>query len=258
MRNGKPPYIGVTGVTHPDQIGAILQSLPHRDIVIRIMAGVLLSNSRISGAEPSQPNRYPPTESIPDIFFDHPQLLNLIHYRPQPHLPIAEQLDQAYRIAGPHCHGIQINPHPDRNWIAPGQLAHFKRQHPQAHLVYQISPAIIAQSQDNPEQIARTCREYAESCHHFIIDPSGGNRIQMDVRASAAVAQAIINLNPQAEITFAGGLGPLTVAPIVAAIRKAYPHTFSIDAEGSLRDHHDRLSIKTATQYVRAALEAFS
>ena len=258
MNTPLTPYIGVTGITHVNQpqrlINAINGSIhPHR-----IMCGIVLSNSLIQGRATSHPNRYPPTTAIPSIFNSNSHFLNLVHYRPDLKAGIAHQLDKALQLAGPNCHGIQVNTPASLPWTPPEAIAEFTNRHPSSILVIQIGVAAFQHLDHDHAQIADLCSRYPDNSRNFIIDLSGGNAIPMNIHNSANTANAIMAAAPDASITFAGGISHQNVSAVISQIRLYFPHPFSIDAEGALRTSTDLLDLDAAATYISEAARAFN
>lgn len=216
------------------------------------MCGVVLSNSLMAGKPTSHPNRYPTPDMIADIFFADDHCFNLIHYRPPAHGNIAASLRRAFQTGGPNCHGIQVNTPANLHWTPTDHIRRFADDHPKARIVVQIGPAAIKDCSKRPSSIANRAADYAPHASRFIIDPSAGNGLSLDVKLSTEIANAIAERIPQAAITFAGGLSPANTPASLRQIALAYPHPFSIDAEGALRTADDHLDLYQAENYLRS------
>ena len=250
-----PPYIGVTGYTDPDQVKQVTSNVQPSDHLI--MCGVVLSNARIRGETSALPNRYPPSQDIPEIFSDQPGRLNIIHYRPI--VPDADTLIDAMIVAGPNCHGIQVNTTPDQPWPDPREIAAFRDNANPQRVILQLTRTAISQKNDDAQTIAQVCTQYQHVFTDILIDQSAGNGNPHRMTITLNIAKAISDACPDITVGIAGGLNQHNVATQILTATTLFGHQrFNIDAEGALRDQHDHLDIQHAAAYLTQANNAFN
>jgi hypothetical protein len=163
---------------------------------------------------------------------------------------LQQQLQALRDIAGPHCHGFQLNV----AWPDPCQLELADRS---LRFVLQIGSTAIAEEQNSPSLVAkRIVDRYEGLIHGVLFDMSGGLGVPMKLPFILKFVRALAELSPLMGIGVAGGLRSATVHQI-APIAKYYPQ-LSIDAEGGLRTHKDALDVVESSAYVCQALYCLS
>lgn len=217
------------------------------------MAGVLMTRLTLDGKDDLQPHRYPKREAVADIFVSHPQALNLIHYHtPSQGNALADEMLAVRRIAGPHCHGFQLN----LRWPDPAALRSYRQrtatETPSRPDVIVLQCGSDAMKQTPSAQgLAARVADYADLIDFVLIDPSGGKGRPFDAAFADACFREIGNTVPDMGVGVAGGLAADSVDQLRSLLT---PHTdFSIDAEGRLRDAADDLDVAAAIAYVTAA-----
>ncbi|MXZ90280.1 MAG: hypothetical protein F4W95_12180 [Chloroflexi bacterium] len=245
------PYIGITGFTSPDEVAAVLASLPDAPERL-LMCGVLLSNALLAGEPSDAANRCPATDAIAGIFADDPRCLNLVHYRPQPGANLADALTRASEVGGPNCHGVQINATRGAPWPEPSALVEYRRRsHPQ-RIVLQAGREAMASVNGDAIALAGRCAEYAGIVTDVLVDASEGLGRPLDAAASARYLSAIAEAAPDLGLVVAGGLCADNIYELLSPLLPQWGHV-SIDAEGRLRDADDVLDVGAAVGYLEAA-----
>ena len=245
------PYIGITGFTSPDEVSAVLSTLPGEPSRL-LMCGVLLSNALLSGESSDAPNRCPPTEAIAGIFSNDPRCLNLVHYRPQPGANLADVLARASEVGGPNCHGVQINATRRAPWPDPSALVDYRRRSQPQRIVLQAGREAMASVGGDADALARRCAEYAGIVTDVLVDASEGLGRPLDAAASARYLEVIAEAAPELGLVVAGGLCAYNIDELLSPLLPQWGHV-SIDAEGRLRDGNDVLDVGAAVAYVEAA-----
>lgn len=243
------PYIGVTGFMNSHEVGAILWSLP-KTSHHRLMAGVLASSKTVRGQPNRWPGRFPTMDTIGDIFLPHPRVLNLVHYSTDTPESLAAECRTVLQLAGPHCHGLQLNV----RWPDPAQLVDLRLACPRAKVILQLGSKAMAEEGDDPERIIeRLVYGYHDLLDGVLFDPSGGLGQPFNPAVATCFIQLAREMGLDCALGVAGGLAPETIA-LLAPVVKILP-TVSIDAEGRLRTPppEDALDIDRASAYVQAA-----
>ena len=249
------PYIGITGFCSRSEVDAVLASVPAEPNRL-LMCGVLLSNALLSGEPSDAPNRCPAPDRIAAIFSDDPRCLNLIHYRPQPDANLADALARATEISGPHCHGVQINATRGAPWPDPQALDTYRERSRPARIVFQAGREAMESVDHQPEELARRCAEYSGLVTDVLVDASEGLGLPLDAARSADYLAAIRSAAPELGLVVAGGLHSGNISELLSPLLPEWP-AVSIDAEGRLRDADDRLDVRAAAAYLRAATRLF-
>ena len=246
------PYIGITGFTSPDEMAAVLTTLPAEPSRL-LMCGVLLSNALLSGEPSDAPNRCPSPDDIADIFSDDPRCLNLVHYRPRAGVNLTDALTRAMDVGGPNCHGVQINATRGVPWPDPAALIEFlNRSHPR-RIVLQAGREAMASVDGDPTQLAQRCAEYTGIVTDVLVDASEGLGLPLDAARSAEYLDALAVAAPGLGMVVAGGLHAGNTDELLSPLLPRWANV-SIDAEGRLRDADDVLNVGAATAYLQAAI----
>ena len=240
------PYIGVTGFMSNAEVSAALTLVPH-DSVRRLMVGILMSYQTLSNDRNELPNRYPKKEEITDIFVDHPQALNLIHYRTDHPETLLEQLIYITELAGPHLDGFQLN----IAWPPIPQLKAYREAYPDTFLVLQISSNALARTKSTEQFEALVC-SYSGAIDAILIDSSDGKGEPFDAMQCVEYLHAAHACRPFG-LGVAGGLGPNTLH-LLDLLIEGFPE-LSIDAEGQLRTQkpEDALCLSSVRTYLEDA-----
>ncbi len=245
-------YIGITGFTSPEEVAAVLASLPDAPKRL-LMCGVLLSNALLAGESSDAPNRCPPTDAIAGIFADDPRCLNLVHYRPQPGANLADALARASEVGGPNCHGVQINATRGAPWPDPSALVEYRLRSQPQRIVLQAGREAMASVNGNADALASRCAEYAGMVTDVLVDASEGLGRPLDAAASARYLAALADAAPELGLVVAGGLCADNIDELLSPLLPQWGHV-SIDAEGRLRDGEDVLDVGAARAYVEGAM----
>ena len=247
------PYVGITGFTTPEEVGAVIQSLsssPERFL----MCGVLLSNALLNGATSDAPGRCPLPGSIAGIFSSDPRCLNLVHYRPRAEADLAETLARAMAVGGVNCHGVQINAIRGAPWPDPLVLQEFRdRCHPR-RIVLQIGREAMKSAESRPDEIARRCASYEGIVTDVLVDASEGMGVPLDAQRTIRYLAAIAEAVPGMGLVVAGGLCADNLDALLSPLLLHWAGV-SIDAEGRLRDSDDKLDVSVAGGYLREGVK---
>lgn len=244
----RPSYIGVTGITSKDQAECIIPSKHSAAIMI----GVLVSSKTLRGETNKYPNRYPKPQELGKIFGYWQNTLNLIHFNTKEPEKLLDDMCLAQDLAGPNCHGFQLNiVWPDRR-----VLGQYKRHAQFEHkiVVLQCGTEAMREFGNDAANIAKQVMKYEGLIDYVLIDPSGGVGKEFDVEFAS---ECFTYLRDISSIGFgiAGGLEANNLDRLRPLLRK-FPN-FSIDAEGRLRNAEDHLDIRKTQDYVTAAMNLY-
>ena len=228
------PYIGITGFTAPEEVGAALQALPPGRR--RLMVGILVSDRTLEGLpEEMGPRRHPPVADLETLFSADPRAFNAVHFHTRTPERLAEQAERVIALAGPRLHALQINLE-----RAPSEaLRAIRASHPGLQLILPL------------RETARCFAEvYAGLVDIVLFDWSAGRGVLFDLAEARAALEEIEAKMPGVALAVAGGLGPDT-ADRVRPLLERFPD-LSFDAESRLRDADDRLDLAKVEEYLKA------
>lgn len=244
------PYIGITGFMSHSQVLSLFRAIPkHTDRLI--MVGVLASSQTIRGIPNKWPNRYPRPTELGNIFIDHPLALNLIHYNTKEKETLFDQMQEVRSLAGPHCHGFQLN----IAWPDPEVLMKVAMQSKRPIIVLQVGGHALEMVSHSPIVLADKVEQYKGLIDYVLLDPSGGLGTPLNPHIAQLYLQILSSKNLGMGLAVAGGLSASTLH-LIEPLAKEFPDV-SIDAEGKLRDKEDRLDIEAMRKYIAAALALF-
>ncbi len=259
-------YIGITGFTSPAQILELLSWLDASELQSlwgdrQLMVGVLVSSKTMRGEANKWPGRYPPSKALPNIFTADPRCLNILHFNTDQPATLALDMVEIMRLAGPNCHGIQLN----IRWPDMNQLRVFRQTHSFARVILQLGKGALEEVLHNPDAVALRLKEYADEglITDVLHDMSGGEGVfaSQEIDRAAAILDAIERTCPQIGIGFAGGLHAGNLHRVVSLFNE-FPNV-SIDAEGQLRTpvadkYRNCLDQFKAYAYMMVALNMFA
>jgi hypothetical protein len=218
-----------------------------------VMVGVLASGKTIRGESNKWPRRYPLACHLNGIFGEHDNVLNLIHFNTRQLDVLLQDMTYTHALAGPHCHGFQLN----IAWPSREVLSRYRAWAPRnrSTIVLQCGPDALAQLNRDPKRIADRVARYEGLVDYVLIDPSAGLGKEFDVEFAGRCFRALTDRAPETiGIGIAGGLhaGNLDrLEPLLGDFR------FSVDAEGKLRDSNDDLDVRAAREYLATADQLF-
>ena len=247
------PYVGVTGFMSRAEVNEALSVVP-RDSTHRLMIGVLMSSKTLAGQTNKWPGRYPQKEAVADIFVDHPQALNLVHYSTDDPHTLLEQLVQVTELAGPHLDGFQLNiPWPNLHQLDDYRSLDYGSTHT---IILQIGKDSVLDVGGTPEGMVSALENYVGVVDGVLFDPSGGRGEPFDPERAILYLSAIEDAGWNLGLGVAGGLGPHT-NHLIKPVAKRF-QDISIDAQGKLRDSGNNLDTEAMKRYLVNMLNILS
>lgn len=239
-------YIGITGFMDRREVHEIQDAIPPGSDRL-LMVGVLVSSKTLRGEGNKHPMRYPLVERVREIFTNHPQVLNLVHFNTKEPDLLEEHLRRVAMLSGPFFHGFQLN----MAWPAPRKLENYRKQFPKSKIVLQIGGHAMQLVDHYSKKLQKAVNPYKGLVDYVLLDPSGGFGKQFDPRVERPYLEALADLG--IGLGVAGGLSPSTLH-FLEPLLKDFPQ-LSIDAEGRLRNQDDELDSAIATSYLKKAYE---
>jgi len=243
-----PPYVGITGITTPEQAQALLDMWPASAPPLSLMLGVLASPKSLAGdCNPRSPQR----DVIPSLYRHDPRALNLIHYHTKDLATLAEQLIgvSSIRQAHPSTDGVQINV----AWPGRDQILEYGQWAPSiSRVVLQVGPSMLGSSWSIEVIAELVDREYAGIITDVLVDVSGGRGKPLDPAWARRAVKAFSTWNRDVRIGIAGGLSVETVGRLEPLING---YDLSIDTETAMRTQDDELDLDACHAYLDAAAE---
>lgn len=253
------PYIGVTGFMNRVEVERVLAAFP-LDTDRQLMVGVLMSIKTLTGGKNKYPERYPARDAMEDIFIEHPQALNLVHYHTSTEgYALVGELIAAKTAAGPCCHGFQLN----IRWPNPRVIDDYRHAYDmkvpteQDVIVLQCGRGAVAEVNHSPRRLAKRVAGYADLIDYVLIDPSGEKGLPLDFHFANECIMELTKIVPEIGVGIAGGLSAEALKFELRTLAFMWEGCFSIDAEGRLRDEHDALDVPAAIEYSTGAHRLF-
>lgn len=246
------PYIGVTGVTTAQEARMLLKA-GSPESTHKIMIGVLVSSKTLVNARNGRVTRYPLERNLREIFVHHPKALNILHFNTHrskmENMNILTDLCHAHAVAGPYCHGVQLNmTWPDRD------LLDLLKSSEGKIVILQCGSDALKSVDMSGRKLANKVREYGNLIDYVLIDSSRGRGIEFIPDLALECFEYLQEI-PDIGFGIAGGLDVATI-PRLEPLVQRFP-SFSVDAETRLRNKDDRLSIAMASTYIQAAQRFF-
>ena len=250
----RPAYIGITGVTSKTELAAVTNILPTENKQL-VMVGVLASSRTIRGEPNKFPRRYPRPADLGSIFSDQTHRLNLVHFNTKEPHRLVNDLSTTRDLAGPYCHGFQLN----MAWPDCKALGTYKARFPRDTLVLQCGGKALDEVGRDPLNLALRAKEYIGLVEYVLVDPSGGTGTEFDPRFAFHCVDCLNDelWRDNIGIVVAGGLHAGNLTTQLSRIMRQFKGV-SIDAEGRLRNPaDDTLNIEYAQAYLLVAYEAY-
>jgi len=234
------PYIGITGFAHRDEVLLMVNALPNTDRLI--MVGVGVRDYQYNRG----PNRYPTAANLGQIFVKHPQALNLLHVHTERRAELLEDMFLLRGLAGPHCHGFQLN----MAWPDQKVLDEYRSEFPGDTIVLACDRSAFRKVLGSCKNLAQRLRDYDGLIDYVAIDKSGGTGKELDSSFLLHCFDQIAVVLPDLGLVATGGLYSENVESRLSPILPL--HACSSDAEGKLRTKDDLLDIAESIRYVQA------
>lgn len=249
------PYIGVTGITSPEdarEVSNIFKenNLVGADAAYQGMVGYLVGSRTFENSTRGS-SRYPSLFDLSGLLEQTKgTAFNTFHYYTPRRDQFGQQVIDLFQLEDIYddnlCRGLQLN----FAWPSVAELARVKRVLPDLKIILQLGAQILNQ----PIKVVRTrLPEYRELINYVLIDPSGGTGERLNMTNARRAFDEIQTVRPDATVIFAGGFSPDTVVAQVHAIRNFTGiNQFGIDAETGLRTGRD-FDIQKARFYIEQA-----
>jgi len=253
------PYIGITGFTQQNEVKAViegetLQCVPPDR---KIMIGVLANSQTLIGMKQALPNLYPDAKVIPNIFFRHEQLFNVVCYHSD--LTVApayyKELELITKSCGEPLNGIQLH----NVWPHPNIIAIYRSVFPRIKIILRIGDkafrAVDFSGKLSAKAVAKRIAEriiwYEDTIDAVLIDRSDGYGKQICIGLADACLRVFHNRIPHLHASVAGGFSSddSAIEPFRALV-KHFPD-ISIDTESGIRNAANRLDIGQVKMYIK-------
>jgi len=237
------PYIGITDFTSPEQVPKVLSVHqervmdPKMDHVLGV--GVMMSYKTLHELPTKWTLAFPPKERIADIFIDHEDVYNVLHYADYENATSSACLKTAIGYGGPNLNALQLDmPWPDIGMIK-SALRPKRGKRVDLKIILQVGARAMEEMGNNLENVVERILEYyIEGCLDYVLlDKSGGKGLGMDSELLLAYHKEIRKYAPRSDlgIVVAGGLGPTSIHLLNPFRREGLINDLSIDAQGKLR-----------------------
>ncbi len=210
----------------------------------------------------SEGNRRVPTrDDLPYVLeaVNGEGFVTIHYYTKQPEL-LVQQLRALLELGAIYRRGLVDGVQLNKVWPTTAQMAEIKAEFPQLKIILQMSPHVTAGM--SMEQVAVKLANGYSGIDYIILDSSGGRGIEFDMQAITSEYQTLKSGGVKSDIVFAGGFSGENVAEKLSGLIRATNTTsFSIDAEGGLRDKlgegygNDAFNAEKARTYLKGAAE---
>lgn len=241
-------YIGITGFMSRPEVAAVFNALRTQSAMV-FMVGVLVSDKSLRG-EPGNPKRYPMPKELGHIFSSRQDQLNLLHINVREAVNPDQLLNNLYTardLAGPNCHGFQLNiPWPDVTVVS-----RYKARYPKDKLVLQCGAGALESAGNNPHRLALLAADYEGLADYILVDPSGGRGQPFRYNTALGYLSELQHVLPDVGLGIAGGLHKGETQGHFARLLRPLKNSLSCDVESGVRDQHDNLSVELARAYAQ-------
>ena len=253
------PYVGVTGPSSNEEVRQICEEFSSVGYTMESdhlpMLGFLVSYKTLNGKE-TKNLRYPLTKNIPGLLDKtNGQVFTMLHYNSRERNTLSDQINKLFEgiYKSGLCKALQLN----IVWPNVDQIKRIKDKFPEMKIVFQASGS--AMRKKSSQEVAEGIEAYGNSIDYVLIDPSGGSGRPFRLDNFLGTFREINSTSPHLSLGFAGGFDGKNVSSRVKEIiDKTGSNSFSIDAEGGLRDKiseaygNDLLNMKKVGDYLRS------
>lgn len=250
------PYIGVTGVTSPEQATDLLRLFEKNNFTLEgshiPMMGVLVSDKTFNHRL-TKSNRYPDFfKVVPILEAAKGRAFTALHYNTHTPEQLADEVEMLFNFGDIYennlCRGIQLN----IKSPPVEQIQMINEQFPDMKIILQMSQTLEELTADNEKWLnalhSMNCADYV------LIDSSRGQGRLLDIAQSAELFKYLSEKVGRVCYGFAGGLSGDSVRPVMqrlSAFTGAF--NFSLDAEGKLMNENDVLDLEKVEDYISGA-----
>jgi len=243
-------YIGVAGVTSPQQVERLLSALPTQkqlgDTMLKI--GIRVSRETLSGHEPKVRGTYPAAHVLPELLIPDSRVCYVLHlHAEEKHLMQCVEL--GFKRTEGHMHGIQINvPWPEQRLVADCRAAL-----PVGHntIILRIGRDALDMARNEADKVAKRMRPYAGTIDYCLLHHKQSMGGQMNPHRVIPYLSAIAQALPNVELACGGGISAENADDLLRSIVGKFPRV-SVDAEIELMTPTMRFDTEHACAYVRA------
>jgi hypothetical protein len=239
------PYIGITGISLPHEPAQILQGLELQSDAKLMFGSCVSHKTLLGGTATKHPKRYPDVHMLEEQMSQDPRVMNVIHFNTREPEQLLMDLNQAQFLAGPLCHGFQLN----MPWPYIPTLKEYKDTHDKEHniVILQCGKRALEEVHNNPTKLAARVNDYLGVIDYVLIDASGGEGHEFDINKTLEYFAALEQFG-NLGFGVAGGLGTHSLSRLWPIWQKY--SNFSIDAESGVRNDDDMLVVHEASTYI--------
>ena len=253
-------YIGITGPVLKEEVLEICRLFEdfgfYEDSPVRPMIGILASYKTLNNIK-IENRRYPELNLVQELIKEMKSgTFRTIHYNTRELESLSKQISELIHFPYHKCFldGIQLN----MTYPPLDQIEKIKKEFPKLEIIFQANSGVL--NSGSKREIAERIMNYDGLIDYVLIDSSGGKGENLNISFSADLANEIKDLNPNINIGFAGGFkGSNVKTNCHNLINKCRDFSFSIDAEGGLRDKlsekygDDLLNMNKVREYIQSA-----
>lgn len=251
MRSYSPPFIGIKGFMHRNEVQAVLDSFPLGTGYV-LMSGVLVNNVTLFDHKSRWPGRYPKIDDVKNIFIAHPLALNLINYSAENIMNLHVQLNALAILGGQNFDGFLLN----IDWPPIGDMEiYWETNMGNKKLVLQINCKAMEKLGYDPEKIAERVGHYLPMIDYVLVDTCTGVKQSLESFSVLPILEAIRDQDYPIKLGISGDFGPgnmKQLEPVAVEIPD-----LSIVAGESLRTPppKDTLDIIAMKQFIKESFE---
>lgn len=251
------PYVGITGFKtgeEVDVVNAIFEKNGFNQNFSHLpMYGFIVTDKRLADVM-KEGTQSPKFVNLPLLASLLPSTtLPMMHYYTDNKDNLADEIEQVFSYGAMYwsgdCRAVQLNV----DWPPLKQIEKIKTMFEEMAIVLQL-PARAMEGKTTAE-ITRQAKEYDGLVSFALIDPSGGLGLDFDLERSLELMASLYQAMPTTQIGVAGGFSGENVEERVWAIQGRYSEPFCIDAQGKLRDDHNKgkLDLEKVQLYIEKA-----
>lgn len=260
------PYIGVTGISMPEEAEIIAETfstvLPE-DASHQGMSGYLVT-SKTLGSFGERSAKYPNLDNLPELLkITNGSGLNVIHYATSDKDTLSEQILRLFTKSNIYadglCQALQLN----ISWPDVNELESIRTAMPDLKLVLALTPKIVRE--ETRFDIEDRITDYQELVDFVLVDPSGGNGGSFESTALTPIYTSIKDAMRTQTIIISGGFSEGNILLRLTELAYLFrTKQFGIDAEARLRERTTadptgrKLSLPKTVSYIKTAAVFFN
>ncbi|MCX6738075.1 MAG: hypothetical protein NTY11_01485 [Candidatus Parcubacteria bacterium] len=168
-----------------------------------------------------------------EIFLDHPQVFNVLHYVDYGRQIQSSCLAAAALYGGEHLHAIQL----EMIWPSPAMIAEFLQEYPGIEVILQVNAQALKDVGNDPAGLVQRLRRYQRLVSVILLDKDMGREEGVDAEGLVPFTRAVASSGLGFNLAVVSGLNP-GAHRFIEPLMREFP-SMSLEAFCDLKPNRD-------------------